>query len=166
MEIPQVNTRPDYFSIFGVLSTIALICLCITCMARTAKLHSIALAPSVLPGNAIATTPLIIHDESGVERTASSSSPILRTSEIDNFRKWESTPSLSRTLSQSPNPEKISDAVEMASPPSLSKSKINRRSRQPSAKARVAISRSFAANLRRIIVSFQLRSSTIGHRSF
>jgi hypothetical protein len=167
MEIPPIKARPDYFSIFGILGTIALICLCISCIAHAAKQHSIDSSSSALPTIAIATTPLMMHDESRAEAgTTFFSSPILQPGEIDNSRKLESTPSLSKTLSQSLSPQKISNAVEKAIPPSLSRSETNRRNRRSFAKTRVAPSRSFAANLRRIIVSFQLRSSAIRRRTF
>jgi hypothetical protein len=147
MEIPPANTRPDYFAIFGILGTIALMCLCIICIAHAAKLHSIDSSSSALPSIAVATTPLMVHNESRAEAgTTFFSSPILQPGE---------------TLSQSPNP-KISNAVEKAIPPGLSRSE-NRRS---SVKTRVAPSRSFAANLHRIVVSFQHWSFAIRRRTF
>jgi hypothetical protein len=151
MEIPPANTRPDYFAIFGILGTIALMCLCIICIAHAAKLHSIDSSSSALPSIAVATTPLMVHNESRAEAgTTFFSSPILQPGE---------------TLSQSPNP-KISNAVEKAIPPGLSRSETNRRNRRSSVKTRVAPSRSFAANLHRIVVSFQHWSFAIRRRTF
>jgi hypothetical protein len=167
MEISHVNTRPDYFSISGILSTIALMCLSVIFLAHKAKLSGIALSSTTFPSISAANAPLMIHNEArGEAGTALSSSPILQPGDIDNSRKLESSPSLSKTLSQSPSPEKISSAVEKAVPPGLSRTKTNRKDGRSSAKARVGTSRSFGANLRRIFGSFQLRSSAIWRRTF
>jgi hypothetical protein len=158
MAISHVNTRPDYFSISGILSTIALMCLSVVFLAHKAKLSSIALSSTAFPSISAANAPLVMHDEArGEAGTALSLSPILQPVDIDNSGKLESSQSLSKTLSQSPNPQKISSAVEKAVPPGLSRTKTIWKDRRSSAKARVRTSRSFAANLRRIFGWFQLR---------
>jgi len=158
MAISHVNARPDYFCISGILITIALMCLSVILLAHGAKLsgvaHSSAAFPSISAGNA----PLMMHDEArGEAATALSSSSIREPGDIDNSRTLESSRSLSRSLSQSPNPAKVSSAVEKAVPSGQSGIKTNRKDRRSSAIARVRTSRSFKANLRRMFAWFELR---------
>jgi len=153
MAIFHVNTRPDYFCISGILITIALMCLSVIFLAHGAKLsgvaHSSAAFPSISDGNA----PLMMHDEArGEAATALSSSPILEPGDTVNSRTLESSQSLSRSLSQSPN---SAIAVEKAVPSGPSSIKTNRKDRRSS--ARVRTSRSFKAYLRRMFGWFQLR---------
>jgi hypothetical protein len=153
MAIFHVNTRPDYFCISGILITIALMCLSVIFLAHGAKLsgvaHSSAAFPSISDGNA----PLMMHDEArGEAATALSSSPILEPGDTVNSRTLESSQSLSRSLSQSPN---SAIAVEKAVPSGQSSIKTNRKDRRSS--ARVRTSRSFKAYLRRMFGWFQLR---------
>jgi hypothetical protein len=150
MVIFHVNTRPDYFCISGILITIALICLSVIFLAHGAKLsgvaHSSAAFPSISDGNA----PLMMHDEArGEADTALSSSPILEPGDTVNSRTLESSQSLSRSLSQSPN------SAIAVDPSGQSSIKTNRKDRRSS--ARVRTSRSFKAYLRRMFGWFQLR---------
>ena len=155
MAISHLNTRPDYFFISGILITIALMCLSIIFIAHKAKAklsgvaHSSAAFPSISDGNAS----LMMHDEArGEAATALPSSPIPEPGDIDNSRTLDSSQSLSRSLSQSPN---SAIAVEKAVPSGQSSIKTNRKDRRSS--ARVRTSRSFKAYLRRMFGWFQVR---------
>ena len=152
MAIFHVNTRPDYFCISGILITIALMCLCVIFLAHKAKLSGVARSSAAFPSISAGNAPLMMHDEArGEAGTVLTSSPILQPG-MDNSPTLESSQSLSRSLSQSPN---SAIAVEKAVPSGQSSIKTNRKDRRSS--ARVRTSRSFKAYLRRMFGWFQLR---------
>ena len=156
--ISHVKTRPDYFSISGILITIAMMCLSVTFLAHEAKLSAVARSSSAFPSISAGNAPLMMHDEArGEAGTALSSSPILEPGDIDNSPTLESRQSLSRFRSQSPNPENISSVAEKSVLPGRSRTKSNWKDRRSAAKARVRTSSSFKANLRRMFGWFQLR---------
>ena len=104
MAISHVNAGPDYFSISGILITIALMCLSLIFLAHKAKLSVIARSSEAFPSISAGNAPLMMHDEArGEAGTVLTSSPILQPG-MDNSPTLESSQSLSRTLSQSPKP--------------------------------------------------------------
>jgi len=104
MAISHVNTGPDYFSISGILITIALMCLSLIFLANKAKLSVVACSSEAFPSISAGNAPLMMHDEArGEAGTVLTSSPILQPG-MDNSPTLESSQSLSRTLSQSPKP--------------------------------------------------------------
>jgi hypothetical protein len=104
MAISDVNTGPDYFSISGILITIALMSLSVIFLAHKAKLSVIARSSEAFPSISAVNAPLMMHDEArGEAGTVLTSSPILQPG-MDNSPTLESSQSLSRTLSQSPKP--------------------------------------------------------------
>ena len=151
--ISHVNSRQDYFYVSGILLTIALMCLSLIFLAHKAKLSVIARSSEAFPSISAGNAPLMMHDEArGEAATALPSSPIPEPGDIDNSRTLDSSQSLSRSLSQSPN---SAIAVEKAVPSGQSSIKTNRKDRRSS--ARVRTSRSFKAYLRRMFGWFQVR---------